>query len=177
MPDVNLYVVAKVTGCFGIKGFLKLLPKTHTLQRLNKLRKVFVGTTSDEVREYSVESVEIRPNGTVLKFSGVNDRSTAEALVGKLVFVEEEEVRLPGKGSYFTHDIIGCEVWTVEGRYVGRVRDVYKLPAQDVWEIVDGSAVALIPAVKEFVRSVDLQRRRIEVHLIEGLMEGQEPSG
>ncbi len=176
-PAVTLYVVGKIIGCFGLKGFVKLRPTTHTPQRLKNLRQVFVGNSSDEAEQYSVDGVEIRPNGTFLKFSAVNDRSAAEMLIGQLVFVDEHEVQPPPKGSFFTHEMIGCEVWTVEGKYVGTVREIYKLPAQDVWEVVNGSAVSLIPAVKEFVRSVDLQRRRIEIHLIEGLIEGQEPSG
>ena len=169
---VNLYAVGRIVGCFGIKGFLKLQPTTHRLQRFEKLKDVFLGRSTDDTERFTVEALEVRTNGIVVRFKAVGDRSAAEALIGKIVFVEEHEVLPPEEGSYFAHDVVGCEVWTIEGRFIGTVQEIFKLPAQDLWEVRNGSDVHLIPAVKEFIRHVDLQRRRIDVHLIEGLIDG-----
>ena len=169
--NTNLYAVGKIVGCFGVNGFVKLRPMTHTLHRLEQLKKVFVGLEAEDAREFEVNAVEVRPKGVSMRFTGIDTRTPAELLIGRLVFVDEPDVRDPEKGSYFTHDIIGCEVWADDGHYVGTVGEIYRLPAQDVWEVRNGSAVNMIPAVKEFICRVDTKKKRIDVHLIEGLIE------
>lgn len=174
---MNLYAVGRIVGCSGIKGFVKLLPTSQTPRRFEKLHNVCVGPSPDDHRQYAVESVDVKAKGVLIRFAGVDSRSSAEALVGNMVFVEESEAQAPEPGSYFTHDIVGCEVWTMGGTYVGTIEQIYKLPAQDVWEVKNGSAVHMIPAVKEFIRRIDIGRRRIDVHLIEGLIDGSGSSG
>ncbi len=56
-------------------------------------------------------------------------------------------------------------------RVVGILADVLKLPANDVWVVRSGEKEILIPAVKEFIESVDEARKRIVIHVIEGLLE------
>ena len=67
-------------------------------------------------------------------------------------------------------DLVGCRVVSEDGTPVGTLRTILSRPAQDLYEIEkeDGSAF-LLPAVKEFVRSVDVGNKIITIHLIEGL--------
>ena len=169
--SVTLVAVGKIVGCFGVKGYLKIYPTADDPERLQKLSTVFLGATIEECRMYTTEDVIIRGKGAVVKFDAVNDRTAAERLVGMHLFVEEHDAHPPQQGSYFTHDVIGCEVWSVEGQHIGTVEDVYRMPAQDVWVIRNGVKEQMIPAVKEFIKSVDIAQRKIIVKLIDGLIE------
>jgi 16S rRNA processing protein RimM len=170
MP-VNLYVVGKIVGCFGLKGDLKIQPMTHSTERLKKLRTVFLGVSADETAPYDVEQLKLKQGLPLIKFSNVSDRTSAEPLVGKFIYVSEEDLARPPQGSYFTHDIIGCEVRTTDGRFLGTVEEIYNYPAQDVWVVRNGMAEYMIPAVKEFIATVDLKQRTIVVNAIDGLIE------
>lgn len=170
MLTVNLYVVGKIVGCFGLKGDLKIQPITHSAERLKKLHTVFLGASADETTSYGVEQVILRQGSPLIKFVTVNDKTSAESLVGKFIYVREEDLQRPPQGTYFTHDIIGCHVWTTDERYLGTIEDIQNYPAQDVWIVQDGTTQHMIPAVKEFIKMVDVVQRKVVVDAIEGLI-------
>jgi 16S rRNA processing protein RimM len=77
----------------------------------------------------------------------------------------------PKKGTHFVHDIVGLNVVDEKGIGVGVVKDVLRLPAQDVYVIEKDGREWMLPAVKEFVASIDVVARTMRVRVIEGLME------
>ncbi|MBI1806888.1 MAG: 16S rRNA processing protein RimM [Ignavibacteria bacterium] len=168
---VNLYAVGKIVGCFGIEGFLKVQPQTHSRERLQALRHVFLGMTADAAVRCDVEEVRVQRRNVLMKLVGIDDRTSAGKIVGHHLFVDQSEISRPAEGSYFIDDIMECEVWSTEGQLIGNVEDVLKMPGQDVWAVRNGAKLHLIPAVKEFVKEVDTKNRRILVQLIEGLIE------
>jgi 16S rRNA processing protein RimM len=170
---VKLFVAGKITGFFGLKGYMKIQPSSEDLDRMTALRDVYVGTAESSAAAHTVEDVILRQNGVFVKLSGVDDRTAAERLRNCLLFVEESKVKKPPKGEFFVHDIVGCEVRDADGALIGTVEDVRKYPAQDLWEVRTPTGMFLLPAVKEFVRAVDVKKRVITVRLLEGLREGQ----
>src|SRR5207245_1809647 len=139
--------------------------------RFNEVRAVYVGTSQETGTLLEIEEVINRNKGILLKFASIDDRTTAEALRDKLLFVEEDKLLAPQKGSFFVHDIIGCEVWSDDEKFLGRVEEINKFPAQDIWVIRNELRAFMVPAVKQFIRSVDTKNRKIIVHLIAGLIE------
>ena len=106
-----------------------------------------------------------------LKLKGIDDRNAAESLRGKVLFVDEaHRAKLP-EGEYFVHDVLGLAVREEGGTDLGTVADVLRYPASDVYVVRGDRGEILIPAVKEFVRSVDLGARTMTVRLIEGMIE------
>jgi 16S rRNA processing protein RimM len=86
-----------------------------------------------------------------------------------LIFVDEEQRIRPKKGAYFVHDMIGLRVLNGEGKPFGTVKDVLHMPAHDVYVVEDAGREWMLPAVKEFVSSIDLKSGTMRVQLIEGL--------
>jgi len=166
---VNLWAVGYITGSFGIRGYVKAKPLTDTPERFRRLRRVYRGIGPEAVEEDDLEGIEIRERFILLKFQSTDDRSGADKLKGQYIFVDVADVMSPGKGRYFVHDIIGCSVRTTDGRLIGKVKEVYKAPAQDLWEIESGKKSFLIPAVPEFIVAVDREKGIITVNVIEGL--------
>jgi ribosomal 30S subunit maturation factor RimM len=85
----NLFAIGKLTGCFGIKGFLKLQVHTQSLERFKRLERVYVGKSASQAELYAVNSVQFTNKSVLIKFIDVDDRTAAESFVGKLIFVEE----------------------------------------------------------------------------------------
>ncbi len=168
---MNLYAVGKITGVFGLEGHLKVHPYSASPDRLKKLARVRVGKQVDVTTEYIVDNIVFKNRQWMLKLQDVSDRTLAEEIVGMFVFVNETEVETPAKGSYFSHEIIGCEVWSDEGQFIGTVEDIYSLATYDLWAVRTRKSVSMIPARKEFIMKVDIRRKKITVHLIEGLVE------
>ncbi len=172
MPTpLTLYAVAKIVGCFGVKGYLKIRPQTQSPDRLKSLAEVYVGASEQEAVPSVVEDVLLRGSAALVKLRTISDRSAAEAVVGQFLFVDEKSRSAPLEGSYFVDDLVGCGVWSTGGEFLGTLKEVYRLPAQDVWAVERNGRVFMVPAVKEFVERVELTGRRIVIRVIEGLFE------
>lgn len=170
MNAPDLYAVGRIVKAFGIKGDVVVAPMTDSTRRFATLKLAFLGTSETAVGEVSISRAHIEPRGVRLKIAGVNDRNAAEKIVGQLLFVDKRHrVRIP-RGTYFVHDIIGMSVSDDQGRPLGTVKEVLRLPAHDVYVVSRDTGDVMIPAVKEFIVGVNLSERRMTVHLIEGMV-------
>ena len=172
----DTYVIGKIVKCSGIRGYVKVHLYSQYVGLVKKGSRFSLGE-SGRLRKagatYRVDNFSIKGNVVLVKFSGIDDRTAAEEIVNKYLLTRERAPR--AKGSFLIREIIGCEVWSTDGRLLGTVSDV--LPrnsglAHDVWEIQCGQRRNLIPAVKEFIREVDTSGRKIVVNVIDGLVEG-----
>ncbi len=144
---------------------------TETPERFKKLKHVHLGKRSDNTRTMTVEYVHVESRGVRLKFVETPDRTSAETVVGSLLFVEEDQRIKPKKGTHFIHDVVGLRVVDDNNNEVGMVKDVLQYPGHDLYVIERDGHEWMIPAVKEFITSIDVAARTMKVRLIEGLME------
>jgi 16S rRNA processing protein RimM len=169
--DLQLVAVGMIVKGFGIRGHVVVQPMTDMPARFARLKAVWMGRDTHTVTRCGIELAVVEPRGIRLKLDGIDDRTAADTLRGMLLFVEETEaIRLP-KGHVFVHELLGMFVHDEEGHSLGTVADVLKYPANDVYVVRDGMREILIPAVKEFVRAIDVRTRTVTVHLIEGMAE------
>ena len=101
----------------------------------------------------------------VLKFESVNCREDAARLTNRELAVGADQlVELP-PDSYYTFDLVGCEVFeAMSGKQIGKLIDIQRYPASDVYVIeTDGGKDLLVPAVRQYIVKVDIERRRIEI--------------
>jgi len=163
--------VGKIVGWFGLKGFVKVRIFNKSTKSVTHGTEVMLGMNDGERIYLTVEDVIFRKKSTLIKFAGVEDRTSAEKFKDAYIFVQERPgERLP-QGRWYVHDIIGCEVVASDGKPLGTVSKVYVQTGQDLWEITNGEQSFLLPVVKEFVKKVDIPRKRITVEVIEGLFE------
>lgn len=166
-----MIAVGRVTRSIGLKGEFNVALLTDVPERFAKLKSVWVGTDEAQAVKHSVISVRVGHSAVVLKLKDIDSRSAADERRGHLIFVAHKDAIVPKKGSYFIHDVVGMKVLTEAGEEVGTVREVMQLPANDVWVVVAGNKEVLIPAIKEIIKSVDLERRTVRIRPLEGLLE------
>jgi 16S rRNA processing protein RimM len=105
-----------------------------------------------------------------MRFEGIESRTAAEELVGKFVSITKGElIDLPEK-SFFQFDIIGMQVYSEDGRLLGRVAEIIEMPANDLWR-VEGEHAFLLPATENVIVKVDTEERKVFIRLLEGLIE------
>ncbi len=141
------------------------------MDRFALLREVWVGPDEETGTRLRLDRVRMTGSGIVLKLGGIESRSQAEGLVGKLVLIPARERIQPATGSYFIDDVVGLRVVTEEGKQVGVICEILRLPSNDLWQVDTGAGVVSIPAVKEFIRKVDVPSKTVVIHEIEGLLE------
>ena len=176
-PDHDLLAIGNIVKAFGIEGHVIVQPLTDFPARFRKKNRVLLGRPGKAVREMVIEYAAVGPRGVNVKLAGIETRNAAEELVGALLYVREaERARLP-KGRYFTYEIVGLAAVDEQGVHLGTVREVLKMPANDVYVVSGRGAEILVPAVKEFVLKIDLVSRTMKVRLIEGMVEREEGRG
>jgi 16S rRNA processing protein RimM len=105
----------------------------------------------------------------LVAFEGLSDRNDAERLRGEYLFVPSSDAPSLPEGEFWTHDLVGCDVTTVGGRALGRIREVIHTPANDVWAAQGEEGEVLIPALKDVVAEVNLAERCVVVREVPGL--------
>ena len=166
-------VVGRVLAPWGHRGEVRAEILTDFPKRFSGMERIFVG---DDLVPYRVQSARLHKGNVVLKLEGIDNPDQAERLRGALLYVPVAEAVPLGKDQYYQHQIMGLEVWTVDGRYLGRVSEILETGANDVYVAERDGREVLIPAVAEVVQEVDLEHHRLVVKLLPGLLEGEEAS-
>lgn len=152
----------EVVSTHGIQGEIKILPWADAPDFLLQFKTFYLNDVP-----YRVTAARVHKACVLAKLSGVDTPEAASLLRGKTVSVDREGIRLP-EGTVFIADLIGCRVLTEEGDEIGTIRDVLTMPSSDVY-VIRGEKNYMIPAVKEFVREINVTERLVRVHLIEGM--------
>ncbi|SRR6266702_1144115 len=172
-PDV--VAVGSITRAHGVHGEVTVLPLTQVAERFEPGSRLLAGP---EHRLLTVSASRPHRGRRLVRFEEIPDRSQAEALRGLYLFVRTDEVPALPADEYWPHQLVGCAVATDVGRNLGRIREVIRGTANDVWVAsADGEDDVLIPALKDVIRSVDLEQRRIVVAEVPGLTVPEEEGG
>jgi len=117
-----------------------------------------------------IEQVRFSKQFVLLKFKGIDNMDEAENLRGGRIIITDNEALPLGEDEYYMRDLYGLEVITDTGEHLGVVEDILRTGAHDVYVVrpAEGKDI-LIPAVKRYIISIDIPKREMVVHLVEGL--------
>ncbi len=177
MGTERLRYIGAFLRAHGIRGGLlfRWAPDAPTVNVKSGMR-LYVGYSAQFARPYVVRSCQPVPKGLLIELQEVTTRAHAERLREHGVFVEEQHIAVEDASGWALEDILGCTVVDEgTGAVLGTVADIWLLPANDVWVVEMQTAYLPLPVIEEVVRRVDLERRRIWVRLLPGLLEIAEP--
>ncbi len=149
----------EIVTTHGVRGEMKILPWSDGPEFLMDFHRVLIDET-----QYTVESCRIQKSCNLLKVKGIDTVEDAQALRGKAVKVFREDA--PAE-LIFVAELIGVRVFA-EDEEIGVIADVLDYPGNKVY-VVRGEHEYMIPAVKAFVQSTDLEKNIMQVRLIEGM--------
>lgn len=104
----------------------------------------------------------------LLELEGIEDRDAAETLRGCEIVIPRSQVKPLPEGQWYLFELEGLEVYDQNGTIVGILEEVLQGAANDVYVVraADGREV-LVPAVKQFLKEVDIAKGRMTVELLE----------
>ncbi len=180
--------IGKVIGAHGVEGEIKFKPYGG-LEDFDtdgiELDSVFIGCgVKDPVqargrrghnpREFKVISQRPHKGALLLTLEGVEDRDAAEKLSGCEVSIKKSALPKLPEGEYYQFELVGMEVFTEEGRPLGRITGILSTGSNDVFEVMGSAGEVLVPATTETMIEVDTEKKRLVVRLMDGLMPGAE---
>ena len=167
--------IGRIGRAHGVRGELSVVVLSEVRERFEPGATVLL----EDGRTLTIDASRPYRDRLLVRFRGVADRTAAEALQGSLLVAPRSSSPPLPEGSWWDHDIEGCEVTTQEGRALGTVADVIHTRANDIWSVLDATgSETLIPVLKDAIVSVDTAGKRIVVREIPGLTtrdEGTEP--
>ena len=152
----------EIVATHGIHGEIKILPWADSPEFLLDFSEFYLGTTP-----YRVERARVQKTCVLAKLKGIDTVEQAAALRGKVVKIDKATARLP-EGAVFIADLIGCAAVDEAGERFGEIQDVLTMPSSDVY-VIRGEREYMVPAVKAFVKEINLAERYVKIARIEGM--------
>lgn len=151
--------VGEIVTTHGVRGEVKVLPWADSADFLLKFKRVMI-----DAQEYKVEQCRVQKSCNLLKISGVNSIEEGQLLRGKVVKIYREDAP---KDLIFAAELEGMRVYA-DDACIGEISEVLDYPGNKVY-VVKGEHEYMIPAVKAYILSTDVDKNRMDVRLIEGM--------
>ena len=167
----QLLQVGVISSTHGVRGEVKVFPTTDDVNRFKKLKKVILDTGKEQ-KELEIQGVKFFKQMVILKFKGIDNINDIEKYKGKSLYVTREHAVKLKKDEYFIADLIDMQVTLEDGTEFGTLTDVMKTGANDVYCIqTEKYGEVLVPAIGECICQVDVEARKMIIHLMPGLVE------
>jgi 16S rRNA processing protein RimM len=168
-PELRYLAIGRIVRAHGLQGEVSIAVLTDFPERFETTEWVFLGNEF-EATAYRVESYRWHKKNILLTLAGVSDRTQAEKLRGQFVQVPlEEAVPLP-EGTYYLYQLIGLEVTSTTGEFLGVITDIIETGANDVYIVEKDGQKILLPAIPDVVKTVDTLKGVMIVQVIDGLI-------
>ena len=165
---MDLLEAGRIVKPCGLKGRVKVLSYLESSDILKSLDEIYIkqGEKSQPVR---LRGVHTKGKIFFLDIEGVTNFESAQALVDCTVMVPAESLKILSDDEYYWRDLIGMEVVTEEGAFLGKIETIFPTGSNDVYVCTGGEREILLPAIADVVKTIDLEQKRIVVQLIDGL--------
>ncbi|HJT20523.1 MAG TPA: ribosome maturation factor RimM [Nitrospira sp.] len=166
--------IGKIERPFGVKGEVKVRSLSDVPGRFDSLGPVSVLKTSGQASENVVTRVRRAGADYIVQFAGITTPEEAGMLRGGFIQIPHQGNLPRSPDVFYECDLVGMTVFDEQGTELGDVETTWQLPGHDVLVVKRGTREWLVPAVKEFVKSVDMSGRRMVVRGVEGLIEDRD---
>ena len=154
----DLIRVGVIINTFGVKGEVKIYTD---IDYFDELERVFI-----KDKEYKIEKLRDQKGIIIAEFEGIDDINQIESLKNEEVMIAlEDRPELP-EGKHYVGDLLGLEVITEDGQVLGTLDNIYNTGANDIYEVGE----ILLPATDEVIKQIDMENKKIIVHLLKGLI-------
>lgn len=162
--------IGQIVNTFGIKGMVKVKPFTDDIRRFDELKTVYVEKNNNQT-EYEIEEVKYHKDMVLIKFKGIDKVEQAEMLRNSYLTVSRDSVEKLEEGRYYIVDLLGLEVYTDEQVLLGTLEDIFNTGSNDIYVVKDkqGKQI-LLPAIQDVIKQIDIENKKIIVHLLPGLI-------
>ena len=149
----------EIVTTHGIKGEVKVLTWLDDPEMLCEFDRCRI-----DGKEAEIEQCRVQKTCNLVKLSGVDTMEAAQAMRGKIIELYREDI---DDEVIFAAELIGMEVFC-NGEMIGKIKEVLDYPGNSVY-VIKGAREYMIPAVKEFILSTDMEKNEMQVKLIEGM--------
>lgn len=164
-PGLEFITIGQVVAPWGIKGKLKVEVATDFPQRFAPHSQICVNR-----QPMTIAGTEWHKGKAIIKLDTIDSIEQAEKLRGQAVEIHHSQLQPLPEGQYYHFQLIGLEVWTTQGELLGKVTQILTAESNDNYVVRGDEGEILIPAIEDVVKSIDLDKGRITIEAIDGLL-------
>lgn len=166
---LTVFRIGQIVNTQGLKGEVRVYPYTDDINRFDELEYFYIDKNLNN--KYEVERVRYKGSMVIMKIKDIDSIELAEKLKTKNMYIGREQGRELDEGEFFVSDLIGLDVFTVDGEKVGVLKDVLQHAINDVYVISSGEKEYLIPSIEKFVPTIDLDQNKMIIDPIKGMLD------
>ena len=148
----------EIVTTHGVRGEVKVLPWLDDPEMLCEFDRCRL-----DGREFAIDQCRIQKTCNLVKLRGIDTMEDAQKLRGKIIELYRQDI---DDEVIFAAELVDVDVYA-DGQCIGKITEVLDYPGNSVYVIDKGRY--MIPAVKEFILSTDLEKNEMQVKLIEGM--------
>lgn len=161
---MNKVIVGKIINTHGIKGELKVQKSNE--ESFNRENPFYI---DDFDKSFYVEYSRNNPGISYIKLKGYDNINDVLKFKNKFIRIDEDDLYELDNDEYFIKDLLNLNVFDINGNLVGEILDVDTYAANDVYIISTKEGVKSVPAVKEFIKEINLKEKKVVINFIEGM--------
>lgn len=162
--------VGKIINTHGLRGDVKVTAWTDLPEDFEDIKRVYI-KKHGENEMLTVSKIKYQKNNLIVKFKEINDINEAEKYKGQVLFANRDDLWELEDGVYYIADLIGLDVYDESGK-IGVIADVFNTGANDIYDVKrEGKKNLLLPVIDDVVKEIDLENKKVTVHVMEGLDE------
>ena len=158
-------IIGQVISPWGAKGKLKVEAATDYPQRFAPHSQIYINR-----QPMIIASIEWHKSKAIIKLDAIDSIDEAEKLRGQTVKIHHSQLQPLPEGQYYHFQLIGLEVWTTRDEMLGTITEILTAKSNDNYVVSGAKGEILIPAIEDVVKSIDLDKGRITIEAINGLL-------
>ena len=160
-----------ISSTHGVRGEVKVYPTTDDIKRFDYLKETILDTGKEYITLH-VTGVKYFKNMVILRFEEFDNVDQVVPYKGMDLLVTRENAIPLEEGQQFIADLIGCDVITDQGENLGKLTDVLKTGANDVYVVkMESGREVLLPVIEQCVLEKDIENKIVKVHVMKGLLD------
>lgn len=170
---MEYFLIAKIEQAVGNAGYVKIQSYSDFPERFFRLKDVYIDFWGDK-KTFYIEDVKDVKGKTLIKFKNFDNLRDARVLVGRNIYVDENNAIILPENHFFVHDLIGSDV-IVQKKKIGTIADIIKGKANDVLVVLtEEKKEKLIPFVLSFIEKFDAAKKKLVLNISEDYLEEDE---
>ena len=166
---MDFITIGEIVKTRGLRGCMKVLSFVDTQDISAELEFVYIQDNSEQKKLYNLRKIDISGKFLFIELDAIDDVDLAKTFVGCKIVIPGNMLKELPEGEYYWKDIIGLDVYTEEGKLLGQIESVFPTGSNDVYVCKGGEREILLPAIADVIKSIDIDRRVMNVKLMEGL--------
>ncbi len=162
---LEFITIGQILAPWGVKGKLQVRVITDFPQRFAPSSKIYINR-----QPMTIDSTEQHKGKVIIKLNQIDTIEAAQRLRGQPIEIHHSQLHPLPEGQYYHFQLMGLEVWTTQGELLGNITEILTAESNDNYVVSGDKGEILIPAIEDVVKSIDLDRRRITIEPIEGLL-------